>query len=172
MKYECDVCGRNFQTYAQLGGHRGGHTRRKEAPSLVRTALSMQGKCPDCGKQFDTSQKLAGHRRLMHSDWETFKTDGRRKARLLQERGHRCECCKLTEWREQPIPLHLDHKDGDPTNGTKENLQLLCPNCHAQTDTYCGKNIGRAKCARREKKKFPNYRSRDYLDKQLTIIGR
>ena len=30
--------------------------------------------------------------------------------------------------------------DGDSKNNKLDNLRFLCPNCHAQTDTYCGKN--------------------------------
>lgn len=41
----------------------------------------------------------------------------------------------------EPIPLQLDHIDGNHTNNKLENLQILCPNCHAKTPTYCGKNI-------------------------------
>jgi predicted HNH restriction endonuclease len=40
-----------------------------------------------------------------------------------------------------PIPLELHHIDGDKTNNTLENFQLLCPNCHALTDSYRGKNV-------------------------------
>ena len=39
--------------------------------------------------------------------------------------------------------LQLDHIDGDRSNNELGNLRLLCPNCHALTDTYCGRNIGR-----------------------------
>ena len=62
--------------------------------------------------------------------------------RLLEEgyKEHRCECCGLTTWLDKPIPLELHHKDGDRTNNTLENFQLLCPNCHAFTDSYRGKN--------------------------------
>lgn len=56
-------------------------------------------------------------------------------------RGHQCECCNLTEWQEQPIPLEIHHKDGDSLNNELDNLVLLCPNCHALTENYCGKNI-------------------------------
>lgn len=57
-------------------------------------------------------------------------------------RAHRCERCDLTEWNGRPIPLELDHIDGDRTHNQLENLRLLCPNCHALTPTYRGRNIG------------------------------
>ena len=62
--------------------------------------------------------------------------------RLLEEgyKDYRCECCGNTEWLGQPIPLELHHKDGDPTNNTLDNFELRCPNCHALTDSYRGKN--------------------------------
>ena len=52
-----------------------------------------------------------------------------------------CVSCNLTEWLNGPIPLELDHIDGDNTNNEISNLRLLCPNCHAKTPTYRGKNI-------------------------------
>jgi Zn finger protein HypA/HybF involved in hydrogenase expression len=62
--------------------------------------------------------------------------------RLISEglKEHRCECCGLTEWLDEPIPLELDHIDGDHYNNLIENLKILCPNCHAKTPTYRGKN--------------------------------
>ena len=53
----------------------------------------------------------------------------------------RCECCGLSEWNSKEIPLQLHHKNGNHLDNRLENLQILCPNCHAQTDTYCGKNL-------------------------------
>ena len=62
--------------------------------------------------------------------------------KLLREgyKENKCENCGLTEWLGQPIPLELHHKDGDRNNNTLENYQLLCPNCHALTDSYRGRN--------------------------------
>jgi 5-methylcytosine-specific restriction endonuclease McrA len=54
---------------------------------------------------------------------------------------HKCEICKLTEWNNFPIPLELNHIDGNKHNHLLENLEIICPNCHAQTSTYRGKNV-------------------------------
>ncbi len=64
------------------------------------------------------------------------------KLRLISEglKSHRCECCGITEWNGKPAPIELDHIDGDRHNNTIDNLRILCPNCHAQTDTYRAKN--------------------------------
>lgn len=62
--------------------------------------------------------------------------------KLLEEgyKEYKCECCGNTEWMGQPIPLELHHIDGNRYNNVIENFQLLCPNCHAFTDSYRGKN--------------------------------
>lgn len=53
------------------------------------------------------------------------------------------EGCGLTHWLGRPISLHLDHMNGDKHDNRFENLRLLCPNCHSQTDTYGGRNVKR-----------------------------
>lgn len=61
---------------------------------------------------------------------------------------NKCSCCDNSgKWLEKPLSLHLDHIDGNPRNNVIENLRLLCPNCHSQTETYCGKNYNRNKKA-------------------------
>ena len=73
--------------------------------------------------------------------WEELKTNTSRRRALVLERQHRCEMCELGTWLGEPIPLELDHIDGDKGNNSKENSRLLCPNCHALTPTYKGKNM-------------------------------
>jgi Zn finger protein HypA/HybF involved in hydrogenase expression len=67
--------------------------------------------------------------------------------RLIKEgiKEHKCECCNLSEWLGEPIPIELDHTDGNHYNNTLDNLKILCPNCHAKTPTYRGKNKKKCK---------------------------
>jgi 5-methylcytosine-specific restriction endonuclease McrA len=53
---------------------------------------------------------------------------------------HKCYGCHLTTWLDKPIPLELEHINGNNQDNSLNNLTLLCPNCHALTSTYRGKN--------------------------------
>jgi hypothetical protein len=60
------------------------------------------------------------------------------KKRLIKEGifEHKCYQCDNIEWNGKPIPIELEHIDGDHYNNELSNLTILCPNCHAQTSTY------------------------------------
>ena len=77
----------------------------------------------------------------------TFPINSHRlRLRLIKEGifNHECSVCKLTQWLNKPVSLELDHIDGNHDNNHLDNLRLLCPNCHAQTSNYRGKNKGLA----------------------------
>jgi 5-methylcytosine-specific restriction endonuclease McrA len=56
-----------------------------------------------------------------------------------------CDICGIKEWLNDPLSLHLDHINGVNNDNRLENLRFLCPNCHSQTDTYCGGSKGKNK---------------------------
>lgn len=58
--------------------------------------------------------------------------------RLINEKKkeYKCEICGISEWNDRPIRLQLDHKNGDRLDSREENLRIICPNCHSQTDTF------------------------------------
>lgn len=68
--------------------------------------------------------------------------------KLIKEgyKEHKCENCNNTEWMGDMIPLELHHIDGNHRNNKLENLQFLCPNCHAKTDNFRGKKNKKHHC--------------------------
>lgn len=108
-------------------------------PLLKRLELSYEGNQSGKGLSKPKSNKMNLQEYLANSkDVQSNKV----RKKLLEEgyKEHKCECCGKTEWLGQPIPLELHHKDGDRNNNRIENFELLCPNCHAFTDSYRGKN--------------------------------
>ena len=71
------------------------------------------------------------------------------KRRLLNEglKRNRCEVCGITEWLGRPLSMALHHVNGDGRDNRLENLQLLCPNCHSQTENFAGKGRRRLEAA-------------------------
>jgi hypothetical protein len=68
--------------------------------------------------------------------------------RAMRERGvvERCALCGIEAvWLGEPLPLEVDHIDGDWRNNRIENLRLLCPNCHSTTDSYRGRGKRRTR---------------------------
>lgn len=73
-----------------------------------------------------------------HKHYQTYKL----KRRLLAEgiKENKCEVCGVTEWNGKPLNMELHHKDGNKYNHSLENLLMICPNCHSQTDNFRAKN--------------------------------
>ncbi len=115
--------------------------------------------CRYCGTVFRHRSKIFCDRTCMNNNkWQTYKarpddawTARGRKKYLLEKYGHCCMICDLTEWCGAPIPIELDHINGDFRDNSETNTRLICPNCHAQTPNYKSKNIGNGRFTRMER---------------------
>lgn len=112
---------------------------------------NLQKRCDEY--QIDTSHFTGqGWNKLGHPNFggslnleERFSLHDKKKASsktkevLLKHnlRENKCEICGITEWNGQPLTLQLHHINGNPKDDRLENLQILCPNCHSQTHTFC-----------------------------------
>ena len=95
---------------------------RKSGTSPIITKYNIQ-KTRDINEYLDNSVP-------MQSD--------KLKIRLIKE-GYlkpMCYNCGREQWEHEEIPLQLSHRDGDKYNNNLRNLELLCPNCHAQTGEW------------------------------------
>ena len=169
----CDNCGGRFSNKVVIDGKaRILHGRRRYClnccpfgrPNTVGLGLKpRQRQCAVCGAdtanaQFCSNrcqQALRWQQRRQHIQETGIIPAGpsghsrMAKRYLLETRGRACEICGGTEWRGQPIPLVLDHVDGNAENSAVANLRLVCGNCDMQLPTYKSRNRGRGRAWRR-----------------------
>tara|TARA_S200002703_G_C3603410_1_gene185251 strand:+ start:98 stop:505 length:408 start_codon:yes stop_codon:yes gene_type:complete len=122
-------------------------------------------KCLNCGKSFEKvrntqgkycSNSCQGKYQSKHRYEKWKRGDGKigkhaLKTNLIEEFGNICSVCDISDWNGNPLTMELDHIDGDPYNNTPENIRLICPNCHSQTETYKAKNIGNGRSSNKGK---------------------
>lgn len=53
---------------------------------------------------------------------------------------YKCQCGNSGLWNDKPLALQIDHINGEHNDNRIENLRWICPNCHSQTETFCGKH--------------------------------
>ncbi len=70
---------------------------------------------------------------------------------LLEKFGNKCQICSRDEWDGKPMPLVLDHVNGNSDDWSMSNCRLICPNCDTFTPFYKSKNIGNGRFRRRQR---------------------
>ena len=160
----CEVCLKEFQVPRHMLKRRRHCSKRCFADSQ-RTSIELVCSNARCGKKFARSpskvknsrsgvsfcsakckaegQCIGGVKAVQPAHYGTAKVP---RTRLIRTRGRRCEGCRRTRWMGHPIPLEVDHIDGDRNNNEEGNFRLLCPNCHALTPTWKGRNSRRYAC--------------------------
>ena len=149
-KEKLEVAVKNNQCYADVLRELGIPVRGRNSDTLKRkiekynldtSHFTFVSKVKGVSKKVPIEQCL-----IKGSTIKTYKL----KLKLLESglKENKCEICGCTEWLGKPIVCQLHHIDGDETNNELTNLQMLCPNCHSQTDNYCGQ------ANKTEKKKY------------------
>lgn len=155
-------CARSFST----------KLNRKEINDKVSKTLRRKReliysvkRCRTCDKVLslkdnDSRRYCFEHKPLNVKDvpFDLLKHDGSRKKRIITELGNICSVCNLdSTWNGKNINMELDHIDGNSENNDRTNLRLICPNCHSQTETYRGRNVGRNKEHNKRTEKYKKY---------------
>lgn len=107
---------------------------KKANSSNLRTSIDK-----NFYKKIGEVNRLRHKEKILNSNYNDLSFESLR-FRIIYEQNSCCNKCGLDRWLENEIPLELEHKDGNNKNNNRDNLEMLCPNCHALTDTWRGKN--------------------------------
>lgn len=162
--FSCNICSKSFKTYKARNAHMISHketSRYKEVRKVNRPTLKITSYflCLNCDNKTEVKdntynkycsiQCSADHRaKLGYQAWlngEIPTTKVHLKKYLTNKYGYKCSTCEISDWFNQKLSLEIDHIDGNSENNNLENVRFLCPNCHSQTPTFKGRNIGRYK---------------------------
>jgi len=105
-----------------------------KASTKIRPPISEETR-----KKLSDAAKITNARRVYkRKDIEEYKSFTWVRERIFEERDRVCEECGWDTVNPFNgfVPVQVDHIDGDRTNNTRENLKVLCPNCHSMTEKF------------------------------------
>ncbi|MBL1105290.1 HNH endonuclease [Streptomyces sp. 5-8] len=129
-----------------VGGHQTNIARRIKAHGIDTshfTAVVRTERMRD-----NRRRRTAGEILVEDTSAHAPRIPRQRLKRAMGEVGveERCARCGIEPvWLGEPLPLEVDHIDGNWRNNRVENLRFLCPNCHSTTDTYRGRGKRRTR---------------------------
>lgn len=136
----CSFCNREFASKKGCNYHKSYCDLNPNKLQPVEKSLAW----------FEAMKKRKGEGKNQYTnlDWDSINFEdlsfAAKRKRLFKESNYSCSSCGFSKRREcGGIILEIDHIDGDHTNNTRENLRVLCPNCHALTPNF--RNWGRSK---------------------------
>lgn len=168
--YKCEKCDKEFDSHRKLNGHKGIH-REGGRYSVSRKTRTVNN-CLHCGSE-TYNDKYCKNQCQHDYEWNLAKikisngevlSEFQMRRYIVEHRGNNCEQCgQGPEWNGKPLTLQCDHIDGNSDNNRLDNLQIVCPNCHTQTDTWCARN---------KKNTKRNKYQRFYRSRVLNSVGR
>lgn len=162
----CTYCGDNISRleseYNQSINHFCNHScsakfsnRSRAKPkfcSFCNKQLVNKGATKYCSVQCQADQRWQNTKETILKNGFDHTTNCKFAKRYLIEIGNNtCSICNGSEWQGHPMPLTLDHINGNSEDNTLTNLRVICPNCDRFTPFFGAKNRGNGRASRRQR---------------------